>query len=250
MALPTRPASPEDHKEPTNVPTPASGNPLLNPLPGITIPTVPQSPVEKGVMEIGQGLPTTSFNPEVVVVAPTRTRTTTGSLTSEDILTKNYDTYYASLADKTLEVIHWTQNVLTDNDKNTDISNARKDRGHRYEEMAAFIDNLLVRHFSTENVVRSQDAPLVIAGTINEILGLGPIEPLWQDSRISEIMVNGPYDIKVEIEGKIRNVPGAKFRDSEHLLNVCQQILGDIGREVNVQRPTANGRLPDGYVFT
>ncbi len=242
MALPTRPVSPEDPnepKKPADMTLPVT--PATAPAPNVN------TPVEKGIMEIGQGLPTKPYNEEVVTAAePTRTRTTAGRLTSEDILTKKYDTYYAPLENKILEVTRWTQNILSDNDKNNDISTARKERGKKYDEMAAFIDNVLVRYFSSEDIVRATDAPLIIASVINEILGLGPIEPLWQDGRISEIMVNGPYDIKVEIEGKIRDVPGAKFRDAEHLLNVCQQILGDIGREVNIQRPTANGRLPDG----
>jgi len=243
MALPVKPNIPDDpNNRPVVPPVQAPQQPVFNS-------SVPAP--EKGLLAVGEGLQEAPnaprYHEEVVVVAtPKRIRTTTGQLTSEDILTKSYDKYYSPLEEKIVEVTTWTQKTLSDNDKNTEISVARRERGHKYEDMAAFIDNLLVRHFASANVVRSQDAPLIIAAVINEILGLGPIEPLWQDGRISEIMVNGPRDVKVEIGGKLRNVPGARFRDAEHLLNVCQQILGDIGREVNVQKTTADGRLPDG----
>lgn len=175
-----------------------------------------------------------------------RARMTTGSLTAEDVLTKDYNTYYARLTPKVSEIVQWTQKVLSDNDKNSEVSRARRERGELYEEMSAFIDNLLVKYFSNSNVVSPINQSYIIQATINEILGLGPLEPLWQDGRISEIMVNGPKNVMVEMGGTIRLAPGCQFRDSEHLLQVCQQILGDTGRRVDIQKPLADGSLRDG----
>lgn len=243
MPLPVKPNSPEDKPQ-----QPVVQQPYVPSTP--VGPAVPVPPSNSGLLEVGEGLSQApiNVNPNMPQqpAAPTRIRTTAGKLTSEDVLNKDYKKSYAHMEEKIVEVTQWAQKILSDNDKNAEISVARRERGKKYEEMAAFIDNLLVRYFSEGNVVRPQDAPHIIASVINEILGLGPIEPLWMDDRISEIMVNGPHDIKVEIGGKLRDVKGAQFRDAEHLLNVCQQILGDIGREVNVQRPTADGRLPDG----
>ena len=85
-----------------------------------------------------------------------------------------------------------------------------------------------------------------MASVINEVLGLGPIEPLWSDNRITEVMVNGPDTVYVEIEGKLVRAPGAKFRDRDHLLEVCQQILMPLNRRVDQKAPLADGRLSDG----
>jgi pilus assembly protein CpaF len=211
----------------------------------------PFKPKERRILDINEGVsrPTSNLHdvPKIDTnVKPKRIRLTTGALTAQDILDKDYVTNYAHMSDKVVEVVEWTQNKLTDNDKNDQVSIARRERSDAFEEMSAFIDNLLVKYFSESGVVRPGDQAYVIQATINEILGLGPIEPLWQDPRISEIMVNGPGTVYVEIQGKIRRAPGAQFRDKEHLLQVCQQILGDIGRRVDMQKPLADGSLPDG----
>jgi pilus assembly protein CpaF len=85
-----------------------------------------------------------------------------------------------------------------------------------------------------------------MASVINEVLGLGPIEPLWADPRITEVMVNGPGQVFAEIGGKIVNVSGARFRDREHLLDVCMGILTPLNRRVDQRAPLADGRLADG----
>lgn len=206
---------------------------------------------ERKILDVNEGVTTSNVDihnqsRHVQTVGPKRIRLTTGSLTSEDVLTKDYNTYFAHMTPKVVEIVLWTQKTLSDNDKNDDIFRARREKGEKYHEMAALIDNLLVKHFSNTNVVSPAQQSYVIQAVINEILGLGPLEPLWEDNRISEIMVNGPYEIRVEIDGKIRNAPGIQFRDSEHLLQVCQQILGDINRRVDVQKPLADGSLADG----
>lgn len=211
----------------------------------------PNNQREKRVLAVGEGIRATNYDlhtKKSQISAPTvkRTRITTGKLTAEDVLTKDYNQYYAPNRLKVVEITQWVQKTLSDNDKNEEISKARRERGEKYEEMAAFIDNLLVKYFSESNVVSPKDQGYVIQAAINEILGLGPLEPLWQDNRISEIMVNGPYKVRVEIQGVIRDAPGCQFRDAEHLLQVCQQILGDIGRRVDISKPTADGSLPDG----
>lgn len=242
MPLPVKPQSLEPENQPQQNTLDEEGLPIgkIN---------QPVAQPKNKIMEIGEGLEDITIkaqedeeNPNYV---PKFTRITIGQLTSEDILTKSYEKTLAPFQDKIIEVTDWAREVYSERGQDDLLSQARRNRGKDYEDQAAKIDNLLVKYFSEQNVVRSKDAPIIIAAVINELLGLGPIEPLWQDPRISEIMVNGPYDVKVEIEGKVRDAPGAQFRDAKHLLDVCQQILGDIGREVNIQRPTADGRLPD-----
>lgn len=233
-----------------------SGNTF--PPPTFTPPSVPepktfQAGKDKKILQVNEGVQVRSLTDlhqkkqtQIATPVVKRQRLTTGKLTAEDVLTKDYTIHYAPNRLKVVEVTQWAQKTLSDNNKNEEISKARQQRGEKYEEMAAFIDNLLVKYFSESNVVSPKEQGYVIQAVINEILGLGPLEPLWQDKRISEIMVNGPFKVVVEIDGVIRDAPGCQFRDAEHLLQVCQQILGDIGRRVDISKPTADGSLPDG----
>ncbi|MCA9567019.1 MAG: CpaF family protein [Myxococcales bacterium] len=78
-----------------------------------------------------------------------------------------------------------------------------------------------------------------------ELFGLGPLERFTRSDQISEIMVNGPYVIFVEQNGKLTET-GHKFLDDEHVLRVIQRIVRPLGREVGPQSPLVDGRLPDG----
>ncbi len=80
---------------------------------------------------------------------------------------------------------------------------------------------------------------------LDEILGYGPIQPFLNDDTINEIMVNGPYNIYIERNGKIEKT-NATFRDSEHLMRVIDRILAPLGRRVDESVPYMDARLPDG----
>jgi len=79
----------------------------------------------------------------------------------------------------------------------------------------------------------------------DEVLGLGPIEPLLRDSAISEVMVNGPSTVYYELNGVI-HMSDIKFRDETHLRRVADRILSTIGRRVDEGSPMVDARLADG----
>ena len=79
----------------------------------------------------------------------------------------------------------------------------------------------------------------------NEILGLGPLEPLLADPTISEIMVNGYDTIFVERRGKLERIP-VRFNDDAHLLKIIDKIVSHVGRRIDESSPMADARLPDG----
>ena len=79
----------------------------------------------------------------------------------------------------------------------------------------------------------------------NELLGLGPLEPLLQDESITEIMVNGPRTIFVEQKGKLK-LTDIHFYDDSHLMNIIERILTPIGRRVDESSPLVDARLSDG----
>ena len=85
----------------------------------------------------------------------------------------------------------------------------------------------------------------LIDEVINEIAGLGPLEPLLADDTITEIMVNGPKQIYIERRGKIQRVDSA-FMSDEHVLRIIDRIIAPLGRRIDESSPRVDARLPDG----
>jgi pilus assembly protein CpaF len=80
---------------------------------------------------------------------------------------------------------------------------------------------------------------------VDDMIGLGPLEPLLMDESITDIVVNGPDHTFVERGGKLVQVP-VHFRDWEHLTNICQRIAASVGRHVDEGSPMVDARLKDG----
>ncbi len=80
---------------------------------------------------------------------------------------------------------------------------------------------------------------------LNDMLGLGPLEPLLENEDITEIMVNGPKQIYIEKKGKIQ-LSDIVFRDDQHLMNICTRIVNAVGRRVDETTPICDARLKDG----
>jgi pilus assembly protein CpaF len=84
-----------------------------------------------------------------------------------------------------------------------------------------------------------------IEHVVDEVLGLGPIEPLLRDPRVSEVMVNGPRDVYFEREGVIGR-SDATFRDDAHVFRMIDRIVAAVGRHVDEASPMVDARLHDG----
>jgi pilus assembly protein CpaF len=80
---------------------------------------------------------------------------------------------------------------------------------------------------------------------VNDMLGLGPLQPLLDDERVADIMVNGPNKVFVERAGKVE-LSNVKFRDESHLAGICQRIAAGVGRRVDEASPMVDARLKDG----
>ncbi|HEY8165688.1 MAG TPA: CpaF family protein [Gemmatimonadaceae bacterium] len=101
-------------------------------------------------------------------------------------------------------------------------------------------------------LLRDEPTPLTVADreeiieqVLYEITGLGPIEPLFRDTTISDILVNGSKEIYIERFGRLIHV-AAKFRNDAHVLAVIDRIVSRIGRRVDESSPMVDARLPDG----
>jgi len=80
---------------------------------------------------------------------------------------------------------------------------------------------------------------------VDDMVGLGPLEPLLADESVNDIMVNGPYQVYVERKGKLEQTD-VRFRDNAHVMNVAQRIVTRVGRRVDETCPIADARLADG----
>lgn len=80
---------------------------------------------------------------------------------------------------------------------------------------------------------------------INDMLGLGPLEPLLADDEITDIMVNGPNQVYVERRGKLE-LTTVKFQNNAHVQNIASRIVTAIGRRVDESSPLVDARLEDG----
>jgi pilus assembly protein CpaF len=92
----------------------------------------------------------------------------------------------------------------------------------------------------------SQSEQQMLANQIvDDMLGFGPLEPLLHDEAVTDIMVNGPYQVYVERKGKLE-LSTVKFRDNAHVMAIATRIVTGVGRRVDESNPICDARLPDG----
>src|SRR6202142_3818688 len=85
----------------------------------------------------------------------------------------------------------------------------------------------------------------VVEEVLDEVFGLGPLEPLLRDPPISDILVTTPRLVYVERAGKLHRTP-VEFKDNAHLLRIIEKIVSRVGRRVDESSPLVDARLPDG----
>lgn len=93
--------------------------------------------------------------------------------------------------------------------------------------------------------INQLEQQLLATQIVDDMIGLGPLEPLLKDELITDIMVNGPDQIYVERKGKL-TLTDIHFRDNEHVMNIAQRIVTAIGRRVDESSPICDARLKDG----
>ncbi len=110
----------------------------------------------------------------------------------------------------------------------------------RREAVQEAVKALLARE-SLNALVRDAVATRVV----DEVVGLGPIEPLLHDVSISEVMVNAPDEVYFEREG-IMYQSDVRFRDNDHVMQIVERIIAPLGRRVDESSPMVDARLADG----
>lgn len=85
----------------------------------------------------------------------------------------------------------------------------------------------------------------IVSDVLDELTGLGPIEPLVKDKTISDILVNTASTVYIEREGRL-TLTSVKFKDDRHLLRIIDKIVSSVGRRVDESQPMMDARLKDG----
>ncbi|MEX6724243.1 CpaF family protein [Parapedomonas caeni] len=119
---------------------------------------------------------------------------------------------------------------------------AELSRGEVAEQVSDIVAELLLQQRINLNQLEQRE---VVTLLLNDMLGLGPLEPLLADEAVTDIMVNGPNQIYVERKGKLE-LTDIRFRDDQHLINVAQRIVAAVGRRVDESSPICDARLLDG----
>jgi pilus assembly protein CpaF len=114
------------------------------------------------------------------------------------------------------------------------------------QELSSRVDELVAEIANEQRLLLNQvEQHALAASIVDEMVGLGPLEPLLRDATVNDILVNGPLLIYVERRGKLE-LTKLQFRNNAHVLHVAQRIASSIGRRVDESSPMLDARLADG----
>ncbi|HZP19125.1 MAG TPA: CpaF family protein, partial [Bauldia sp.] len=119
---------------------------------------------------------------------------------------------------------------------------ARLDAESAREEIRDIVNDIIALKNIVMSIAEQED---LLEDICNDVLGLGPLEPLLARDDIADIMVNGAHRTYIEVGGKVEQT-SVRFRDNSQLMNICQRIVSQVGRRVDESSPICDARLPDG----
>ena len=111
-----------------------------------------------------------------------------------------------------------------------------------HQRVGTIVQELLLRQHV---VLGDAQRDRIVSTIVDEIIGLGPLQPLLSDPSVSDILVNGASQVYLERRGVLEET-NIRFRDDAHLLNIINRIAGRVGRRIDESSPMVDARLPDG----
>jgi pilus assembly protein CpaF len=109
-----------------------------------------------------------------------------------------------------------------------------------------FVERKLTEQIARERLaLNRREAETLFADMTDELVGFGPLQRLIEDDTVSDILVNGPFEIFVERAGRLGKAD-VRFVDQRHVLRIVQKILAPLGRRIDESSPMVDARLPDG----
>ena len=117
------------------------------------------------------------------------------------------------------------------------------------EELAIRLRKTLTERIETRQLpLNRMERERLVEELLDNILGLGPLEPLLRDPEVSDILVNGPKRVYVERKGKLVRT-NVIFEDNRHLMQIIDRIVAAVGRRIDESNPMVDARMSDGSRF-
>ena len=114
------------------------------------------------------------------------------------------------------------------------------------EQIEAEVGDIVREELAKQNHALNQaERKQLVSDVLDELLGLGPLEPLLKDPTITDILVNGCHKVFVERYGVLEPTP-VRFKDERHLIRIIQKIVSAVGRRIDESAPLCDARLADG----
>ncbi|MGH7000400.1 MAG: CpaF family protein [Stellaceae bacterium] len=119
---------------------------------------------------------------------------------------------------------------------------AKLQRDELARQLADMVSEIVVEQHINLNQAEQRQ---LVAVLLDDMLGLGPLEPLLADETVTDIMVNGSKHVYVERRGKLE-LTGVSFRDNAHVMSIATRIVTQVGRRIDESTPLVDARLQDG----
>src|ERR1700691_967626 len=114
------------------------------------------------------------------------------------------------------------------------------------EDMRAHVQQLVSQYVLVERLaLNSQELNDFVSEILDEMMGLGPLEPLLKDPSVNDLLINGHECVYVERQGMLEPT-SVRFKDESHLLRIINKIVSAVGRRVDESHPMCDARLLDG----
>ena len=163
-----------------------------------------------------------------------------------DTLLKAPKTFFDAYAKDVEEGVIFVRNRLTDTGQSDLVRDAQEHPTEEEFQEKAFD---AVHSLASESLAHSRwrdiHRAIIISLICNEIIGFGILDPLWRDSKVTEIMCNGPFDVQVEIAGEVYKVPCLRFKNANHLSDLLERLYRSVGKVLSQTTPRVKGRLHD-----
>lgn len=164
---------------------------------------------------------------------------------TSDILIKAPRGYFDKFDDTIKEGIQSIRNELVQESRSEIVSKAESNptdegiQNQAYFTVSSLASNFLENQGKWQGINRR----IVHVLICDEMIGMGKLEPLWRDPKITEIFCNGPFDIQVEIAGEVLRVESCVFRDQQHLLDLIERLYNAVGKVLSPLNPSVKARM-------
>ncbi len=149
------------------------------------------------------------------------------------------------------ELVHWEEDRHTElkvalHQKLIDIINLSALENMSRAQVEVEVGEIVHEQLALQkHALNLEERRRLVSDILDELLGLGPLEPLLKDNSITDILVNGHRIVFVERNGRLVET-AARFKDEKHLLRIIQKIVAAVGRRVDEASPFVDARLADG----